>query len=60
MLAVVGIVLVVACSEADHGAYSGSQEEARGVATSSYQEAEAAAAWGRKKPCWMHWGCADY
>lgn len=59
-LAVVGIVRVAAYLEAGHGAYLGSQEEARRVATSSYRAVEVAPAWGKKKLCLRHWEYADY
>ena len=60
VLAVVGIVHVAACSEAGHGAYSGSREGARGVATSSCQEVEAAPVSENQRLCLRHWECADY
>jgi hypothetical protein len=60
VFAVVGIVPVAAYSEADRGAYLGSQEEARRVATSSYQAVEVAPVSEKKKLCSRHWECADY
>lgn len=59
VLAVVGTVPVVACSEADRDAYLGSRAEARRVATSSYQAVEAAQVSGKKKLCSRHWECVD-
>jgi hypothetical protein len=60
VLAVAGIVRVVACSEVVHGAYLGSREEARGVATSSCQAVEVAPVSENRKLCWRHWECAGY
>jgi hypothetical protein len=59
VFAVVDTVPVAAYSEADRGAYLGSQEEARRVATSSYQVVEVAPVSGKKKLCSRHWECAD-
>jgi hypothetical protein len=60
VLAVVGIVRVVACSEVDHGAYLGNQGEAQGVATASCQVVEVAPVSEKQKLCLRHWECADY
>jgi hypothetical protein len=60
VLAVAGIVRVVACSEVVHGAYLGSREEARGVATSSCQAVEVAPVSENRKLCLRHWECAGY
>jgi hypothetical protein len=60
VLAVVGIVHVAAYSEAAHGAYLGSREGARRVATSSYQAVEVAPVSEKKKLCSRHWECVDY
>jgi hypothetical protein len=59
-LAVAGIVHEAAYSEAGHGAYSGSQEEAQRVATSSYQVVEVAPVSEKQKLCLGHSEYVDY